>query len=77
MKRKNLKVLNEGSLTIGLDTELTEALKQEGVVRDLVRNIQSLRKETGLDVSDRIKLYIYGGDEIKASVDSHEEYMKK
>ena len=75
-EKENLKVLNEGSLTIGLDTELTEALKQEGVVRDLVRNIQSLRKETGLDVSDRIKLYIYGGDEIKASVDSHEEYMK-
>ena len=62
-EKENLKVLNEGSLTIGLDTELTEALKQEGVVRDLVRNIQSLRKETGLDVSDRIKLFIYGGDE--------------
>jgi isoleucyl-tRNA synthetase len=76
LEKENLKVLNEGSLTIGLDTELTEALKQEGVVRDLVRNIQSLRKETGLDVSDRIKLCISGADEIKSSVDNHEEYMK-
>ena len=75
-EKENLKVLNEGSLTIGLDTELTEALKQEGLVRDLVRNIQSLRKESGLDVSDRIKLCISGADEIKASVDSNEEYMK-
>ncbi len=75
-EKENLKVLNEGSLTIGLDTELTESLKQEGVVRDLVRNIQSLRKDSGLDVSDRIKLCISGSDEIRASVDSHEEYMK-
>ena len=75
-EKENLKVLNEGSLTIGLDTELTEALKQEGVVRDLVRNIQSLRKDSGLDVSDRIKLWISGADEIKASIDNHEDYMK-
>ena len=75
-EKENLKVLNEGSLTIGLDTELSEALRQEGLVRDLVRNIQSLRKETGLDVSDRIKLCISGADEIKSSVDNHEEYMK-
>ncbi len=75
-EKENLKVLNEGSLTIGLDTELTDALRQEGVVRDLVRNIQSLRKDSGLDVSDRIKLCISGADEIRASVDSHEEYMK-
>ena len=75
-EKENLKVLNEGSLTIGLDTELTDALKQEGVVRDLVRNIQSLRKDSGLDVSDRIMLCISGADEIKASVDNHEEYMK-
>ncbi len=75
-EKENLKVLNEGSLTIGLDTELTAALKQEGVVRDLVRNIQSLRKDSGLDVSDRIMLCISGADEIKASVNNHEEYMK-
>ena len=75
-EKENLKVLNEGSLTIGLDTELTEALKQEGLVRDLVRNIQSLRKDSGLDVSDRIKLCISGSDEIKVSIDSHEDYMK-
>ena len=43
-------------ITVALDTELDDALRQEGLVRDLVRKIQVLRKESGLDVSDRIRL---------------------
>ncbi len=75
-EKANLKVLNEGSLTIALDTEITDSLRQEGIVRDLVRNIQSLRKETGLDVADRINLWISGAEEIKTSIVNNEEYMK-
>jgi isoleucyl-tRNA synthetase len=44
-EKESLKVLNEGSLTVALDPELTEELMQEGAVRDLVRTIQNLRKE--------------------------------
>ncbi len=62
-EKANLKILNEGELTVGFDTEVTEDLLNEGIARDLVRTIQTLRKETGLDVSDRIILTI-GGDEV-------------
>jgi len=74
-EKENLKVLNEGSLTIALNTELTEELIQEGIIRDLVRGIQNLRKEKGFEVTDRIKLYIFGSDELKKAMDSYDEHL--
>ena len=74
-ERENLKVLNEGSLTVALDPEITEDLRQEGLVRDLVRQIQNLRKETGLEVSDRIRLQISGPEEVRDAVQNNEEYL--
>ena len=47
LEKEHLKVLNEGTLTVGLDTLLTKELIQEGQVRDLIRGIQNLRKEKG------------------------------
>jgi isoleucyl-tRNA synthetase len=67
IEKANLKVLNEGTLTIGLDTEITEELSREGDVRDLVRGVQNLRKELGLEVTDRIRLLLHGSDRLKAA----------
>ncbi len=58
IEKANLKVLNEGTLTVALDSEITEELRLEGFVRDLVRGIQNERKENGLEVSDRINLLV-------------------
>jgi isoleucyl-tRNA synthetase len=74
-EKENLKVLNEGDLTIALDPEMTEELLQEGMVRDIVRSIQNLRKESGLEVTDRIKLFIHGSDTVKAAVESFEDNL--
>jgi isoleucyl-tRNA synthetase len=60
IEKSGLKILNEGNLTVALDTEITADLTREGDVRDLVRSIQNIRKEIGLEVSDRVKLYLYG-----------------
>jgi isoleucyl-tRNA synthetase len=67
IEKANLRVLNEGTLTLGLDTEITEELSQEGDVRDLIRGVQNLRKELGLEVTDRIRLFLYGSAELKAA----------
>jgi isoleucyl-tRNA synthetase len=67
IEKARLKVLNEGSLTVGLDTELTSALTREGDARDLIRGVQNLRKETGLEVTDRIRLTVWGNDILKAA----------
>ncbi|WP_320130820.1 isoleucine--tRNA ligase [uncultured Sphaerochaeta sp.] len=60
---EGVKVLNDGSLTVGFDTKVTEELLEEGIARDIVRSVQNLRKESGFDVSDRIELS-YDGDEV-------------
>jgi isoleucyl-tRNA synthetase len=69
-EKANMKVLNEGSLTIALDTEITEGLKQEGMVRDIVRSVQTMRKEKDLEVTDRIKLSINGSETVKSAVEA-------
>ena len=70
-----MKVLNDGSLTAALETVLTEELIQEGIVRDMVRAIQNLRKGKGLDVTDRINLSIYGTEALKKAVQSFEDHL--
>ena len=66
-EREGVKVLNEGALTVGFDTKVTEELLQEGIARDIVRSVQNLRKESGFEVSDRIIL-TYDGDEVVKQV---------
>ncbi len=74
-EKENMKVLNEGSLTVALDGEINDELLQEGVVRDIIRSIQNLRKEKGLDVTDRIKLKMEGSPWLKDAVNEFEEHL--
>jgi isoleucyl-tRNA synthetase len=69
-EKANLRVLNEGTLTIGLDTEITPELSQEGDVRDLIRGVQNLRKELALEVTDRIRMVLHGPDRLKTAWES-------
>jgi isoleucyl-tRNA synthetase len=75
IEKAALRVLNEGTLTVGLDTELTAELSREGDARDLVRGVQNLRKETGLEVTDRIALSLYGSDRLKAAWEAFGDYV--
>jgi isoleucyl-tRNA synthetase len=64
-EKANLRVLNERTLTVGLDTEITRELSMEGDIRDLVRGVQTSRKDMGLSVTDRVKLTVYGSEKMK------------
>ena len=75
LEKANLKVTNEGTLTVGLDTEVTEELSLEGDVRDLVRGVQNLRKESGFDVTDRISMRLAGSDRLKKAWEAFSEYV--
>ncbi len=72
-------VSSEGSLTIALDIEVSDALRSEGVARELVNRIQNLRKDSGFDVTDKVSVEIYAdGDDhaqIGASLASFGEYL--
>ena len=77
-EKENLRVVNEGTLTVALDTGITPELLQEGAVRDLVRGVQNLRKERGLEVTDRIELTVSatGADATLAEAFDHfREYV--
>ncbi len=65
LEKAHLKVVNDGTLTVALDSEITDDLRKEGYVRDLIRGVQNLRKESGLSVTDRIVLTASGSDELK------------
>jgi len=58
LEKPNRVVLNEGSLTVGLDITLTPELVQEGILRDFIRLVQNRRKEKKLSITDRIRLKI-------------------
>jgi isoleucyl-tRNA synthetase len=68
-EKANLRVLNEGTLTVGLDTEITRELSMEGDIRDLIRGVQNARKEMGLSVTNRIEIIIHGTDQLKEAWD--------
>ncbi|KAA5546466.1 isoleucine--tRNA ligase [Adhaeribacter rhizoryzae] len=71
-------VASEGKLTVALDITLTEALKQEGIARDLVNRIQNLRKDSGLDVQDKIKISLQNNHkEVNEAVKAYEQYIRE
>jgi len=76
-EKSGLKVLNEGSLTVALDATLTGDLLAEGWVRDLVRGVQTLRKDSGLEVTDRINLTVSGDAELKKALESQLDFIMK
>ncbi|RYD79492.1 MAG: isoleucine--tRNA ligase [Sphingobacteriales bacterium] len=68
-------VTNLGSLTVALDVTITEALKQEGISRELVNRVQNLRKELNFEVTDRIKVTLQNDNLVTAAVAKNKAYI--
>ncbi len=75
-EKENVKVLNDGELTVGFDTEISEDLLLEGIARDLIRFVQTARKDSGFDVSDHITLTVFGTDVFNKAVEKFSSYIK-
>ncbi len=69
-------VANAEGLTVALDVTITDDLRKEGIARELVNRIQNARKDSGLEVTDKIKLSILSYNDLKESVLKNEEYIK-
>ena len=69
-------VLSQNGFTVALDITLTESLRQEGLVRELVNRLQNLRKDQGLAVTDRISLHLEENPALKDAVQAQETYLK-
>jgi isoleucyl-tRNA synthetase len=69
-------VANQGNLTVALDVNISDNLRKEGIARELVNRIQNLRKELGLDVTDKIKLKIKKDGVVEIAILDNENYIK-
>jgi isoleucyl-tRNA synthetase len=68
-------VASEGSLTVALDIGITHELKLEGLAREMVNRIQNMRKDSGLDVTDRIVVHFNADELIQESVTLYMHYI--
>ncbi|MCF0182711.1 MAG: class I tRNA ligase family protein, partial [Bacteroidaceae bacterium] len=68
-------VANEGSLTVALDLTINETLRREGVAREIVKRIQALRKESGLEITDRIRVAVGSHAETDEAVAAFRDYI--
>ena len=68
-------VANEGALTVAMETELTPELINEGMARELINRIQNIRKESGLEITDRINITVSANENSDAAVAEYGEYI--
>ena len=75
LAREGFAVAEEGSYVAALVTDLTPDLVAEGMAREFVRRLQDFRKESGLDVADRIRVYLEASPLLKNAILKHHEYI--
>ncbi len=71
----DLVVKGEGAVTVALDPTLDDQLRAEGLARELVNRVQRLRKDVGLEITDRIRLGIAGPQELLAAARAHQDFI--
>jgi isoleucyl-tRNA synthetase len=74
--KPGLAVASEGDLVVALDTNLTPELVSEGLARELVNRIQNLRKDTALDVTDRITLTLQASPALLSAAETHRAFIQ-
>ena len=69
-------VANEGNLTVALEVELTDELRNEGMARELINRVQNIRKKNGFEIIDRINVTITPNDQVATALESYADYIK-
>ena len=75
--KEGYKSATNGNISVVLETTLTDDLLLEGLAREVVRKVQSLRKEADFIITDRITLYYNGNDLLDKMIATYEEYVKE
>ena len=76
-KREGFVSGEDNGITVVLDTNLTPELIEEGFVRELISKVQTMRKDAGFEVMDRITVYVSGNDRIKEVTEKNADAIKK
>ena len=76
-EKESIKVITENNITVALDTTVTKELKDEGILRDIIRNSQVYRKEAGFNIEDRICIYFESdNDEINKILENNKKLIE-
>jgi isoleucyl-tRNA synthetase len=75
--RPGLAVAHEGALAVGVETALADGLVEEGIARDLVHQLQAMRKDAGLEITDRIHVRWTGNERASRVVAAHADYVAR
>ena len=68
-------VANEGKLTVALEVTVTEELRREGIARELVSKIQNIRKGSGFEITDKIKVSLSKNEQTDSAVKEYNTYI--
>ncbi len=68
-------VANEGTLTVAMDTVITDALRREGIARELVSKIQNIRKDSGFEITDKINIIIAKNEFTNDAITEYNDYI--
>ncbi len=69
-------VANDGNITVALEVELTDSLLKEGMARELINRVQNLRKDGGLEITDRINVTVENCKPVEEAVEAFGEYVR-
>ena len=75
LAKEGFAVAEDGAYVAALVTEMTPELAAEGLAREFVRRLQDFRKDSGLDVADRIKVYLEASPALKEAIQRHSDYI--
>ena len=74
-RHEDFALSEEGGWAVALDLDLDDELRREGLARELVRAINDLRKEEGLEIADRVRLTVAGDDGLAEAVEAHRAWI--
>ena len=74
--KEGLVVASQNNIVVALETDLTQELVREGLAREFVNKVQSMRKTADLDVTQRIRITYRGGDPVREAVEEYMEYIQ-
>ncbi|MGD9978036.1 MAG: isoleucine--tRNA ligase [Bacteroidales bacterium] len=68
-------VANEGRYTVALDIKITEELRMEGIARELINRVQNIRKDSGFEVTDKVRITVKKHEGLNSAVETHRDYI--
>ena len=75
--REGFAFAGEGEIGVVLDTNITDELREEGYVREVLSKVQNMRKDSGFEVLDHINLYVSGNEKLESVIKKFEESLKR